>query len=260
MDNKKISKTIHYCWFGRGKKSELFYKCLESWRKYCPDYEIKEWNEDNFDINLCNYTKQAYDKKKYAFVSDVARVWIVYNYGGIYLDTDVELVSDISSLLHYSAWYASESAKSVATGLGFGSIIHHYISKAILDDYMERDFVDLSPCAKLNTQVIRQVLNGFEYADKTRVYDDVIILSSQDYGSYAKHLYASSWADNSNKKDSSIRWEILHFLERPKILKYCDTHNNLLSKAYSFLLYELVACGFTHCFNLIKRKIIKKKT
>jgi mannosyltransferase OCH1-like enzyme len=258
MENTKISKTIHYCWFGKGEKPELFYKCFDTWKKFCPDYNIIEWNEENFDVNLCEYTKQAYEKKQYAFVSDVARVWIIYNYGGIYLDTDVELISDISPLLYYDAWFASESAKSVATGLGFGAKKYHFIPKAILDDYIERDFIDLSPCAKLNTQVIRQVLNGFEYADKTGVYDDVIVLSSKDYGSYANHLYASSWADNSKKKDSRFRWKLLHFLERPKILKYCDSHNNIISKAYSFLLYELIACGFKHCFGLFVKRIKKK--
>ncbi len=254
MNNTKVPKTIHYCWFGKGEKPDLFYKCYDSWKKFCPDYEIIEWNEDNFDINFCNYTKQAYEKKKYAFVSDVARVWIVYNYGGVYLDTDVELVSDISPLLQYSAWFASEGARSIATGLGFGAKKNNYITKAILDDYLKRDFIDLSPCPKLNTQVIRKVLKEFEFADKTRVYDDVIVLSSKDYAKYAKHHYAASWTDNSNKKDSSFRWKLLHCLERPKILGYCESHNNIISKSYYFLLYDLVACGFKHSVGLIINK------
>ena len=80
-----IPRIIHYCWFGGNDKSEIIRKCISSWEKYCPDYEIKEWNESNFDINMFQYTKEAYDAKKWAFVSDVARLWVVLNYGGIYM-------------------------------------------------------------------------------------------------------------------------------------------------------------------------------
>ena len=114
-----IPKVIHYCWFGGNHKSELINKCIESWKKYCPGYEIIEWNESNFDINICEYTKQAYDAKKYAFVSDVARLYIIYNYGGIYLDTDIELIRDFGDLLNYDAWFNWETERFIATSLGF---------------------------------------------------------------------------------------------------------------------------------------------
>lgn len=78
-----IPKILHYCWFGGNPKSELIEKCIESWKKYCPDFEIQEWNETNFDVQLCRYTEEAYEAKKWAFVSDVARLWVVYNRGGI---------------------------------------------------------------------------------------------------------------------------------------------------------------------------------
>ena len=86
-----IPKIIHYCWFGESEKSALHIKCIESWKKYLPDYEIKEWNESNFDVNTVAYVKQAYDAKKYAFVSDYARLYALYNFGGIYFDLDVEV-------------------------------------------------------------------------------------------------------------------------------------------------------------------------
>ncbi len=94
-----IPKKIHYCWFGRGEKSKKIKKCIESWRKYCPDYEIVEWNEDNFDVYQNAYTKYCYDNKKYAFLSDYARLLIVYFEGGIYYDTDVEVIKPINDLL-----------------------------------------------------------------------------------------------------------------------------------------------------------------
>ena len=87
-----IPKKIHYCWFGRGQKSELILRCIESWKKYCPDYEIIEWNEDNLDISSCDYAREAYEEKKWAFVSDYARLCALKEYGGIYLDTDMQLL------------------------------------------------------------------------------------------------------------------------------------------------------------------------
>ena len=87
-----IPKKIHYCWFGKGRLTDSAYKCIESWKKYCPDYEIIEWNEENFNVNICDYTKEAYENSKWAFVSDYARLWILYNEGGIYFDVDVELM------------------------------------------------------------------------------------------------------------------------------------------------------------------------
>ena len=94
-----IPKKIHYCWFGRGEKPKDALKCIESWKKFCPDYEILEWNEDNFDLTQNRYMKEAYEAKKWAFVSDYARLKIIYDNGGIYLDTDVEIIKPIDDLL-----------------------------------------------------------------------------------------------------------------------------------------------------------------
>ena len=87
-------KVIHYCWFGGNPKSELILKCIDSWKKICPDYKIIEWNEDNFDVNCCLYVKEAYTAKKWAFVSDYCRFHVLYHYGGIYLDTDLNRTTE----------------------------------------------------------------------------------------------------------------------------------------------------------------------
>ena len=100
-----IDKVIHYFWFGENEKDELVKKCIASWKKYCPDYKIVEWNESNFNINLFKYASQAYKEKKYGFVTDPARFYIIYNYGGIYLDTDVELKESLDDFLKYEAWF-----------------------------------------------------------------------------------------------------------------------------------------------------------
>lgn len=113
----KIPKTIHYCWFGRGKKPKIAKKCIKSWKKYLPDYEIIEWNEDNFDINSNLYVKQAYEAKKYAFVTDYVRLYALYNYGGIYMDTDVEVIKPLDKFLKYDAFTGFESEQFCVTGI-----------------------------------------------------------------------------------------------------------------------------------------------
>ena len=103
-----IPKVIHYCWFGNNPKPKMVKKCINSWKKYCSDYEIIEWNENNFDVNYCDYVKEAYEAKKWAFVSDFARLWIIYNCGGIYLDTDVEIIRNLDELLNDKAFFGFE--------------------------------------------------------------------------------------------------------------------------------------------------------
>ena len=112
-----IPKIIHYCWFGGNTLPDLEQKCIESWKKYCPDYEIKEWNEKNFDIDYCDYVREAYDKKKWAFVSDVARLYALVSEGGIYMDTDVEIINSIDSLLQYQAVSGFETDSQISSAI-----------------------------------------------------------------------------------------------------------------------------------------------
>lgn len=133
-----IPKKIHYCWFGRGEKSKLTKKCIESWKKFCPDYEIIEWNEDNVDVNLINYTKFAYENKLYAYLSDYVRLWAVYNHGGIYMDTDVELIKAPDELLKLNAYYGFEGDEFINTGVGFGAEQGHQSVKFMLKKYEDR--------------------------------------------------------------------------------------------------------------------------
>lgn len=130
-----IPKKIHYCWFGRGEKPKLAQKCIASWKKFCPDYEIIEWNEDNFDIAHSDYTKFTYDHHMYAYLSDYVRLWAVEMYGGFYFDTDVELIKSLDSLLPYDAFFSFEGDKYVTTGLGFGACAHHPVLKSMLCAY-----------------------------------------------------------------------------------------------------------------------------
>ena len=104
-----IPKIIHYCWFGGNPLPPLALECIASWKKFLPDYEIKEWNEKNFDVNITPYTAEAYLQKKYAFVSDVARLIVIYEQGGIYMDTDVEVIKPLDDLLENKAYMSFEN-------------------------------------------------------------------------------------------------------------------------------------------------------
>ena len=138
-----IPKIIHYCWFGRGNLPASAKKCIDSWRKYFPDYEIKQWNEDNFEIEKFSYTREAYAAKKYAFVSDFVRFWVLYNYGGLYFDTDVEVVKDFADILQNGPFMGfelnpiNESNKRmrINPGLGIGVTPKHTFYKDLLDLY-----------------------------------------------------------------------------------------------------------------------------
>ena len=113
----EIPKIIHYCWFGRGKKTKLIRKCMKTWKKYFPEYDIVEWNEENFDINSNEYVREAYNNKKYAFVSDYARLYALYNFGGIYFDTDIEVIKNFDNIIKNMDIYAFEKEDVIMTGV-----------------------------------------------------------------------------------------------------------------------------------------------
>lgn len=145
-----IPKVIHYCWFGGNPLPELAIKCIESWKKYLPDYEIKEWNEQNFDVNRTAYSAEAYALKKYAHVSDYARFWILYNYGGIYFDTDVEVIRPIDDIIAKGTFMGFECQEgtaednpngNMAAGLGMGVYPGHPFFGAMVNFYDHYHFV-----------------------------------------------------------------------------------------------------------------------
>lgn len=155
-----IPKVIHYCWFGRNPLPALAIKCINSWKKFLPDYEIKEWNEDNFDINMIPYVKEAYESKKYAFVSDYARFWILYNYGGLYFDTDVEVIKNLDDIVAKGPFMGCEkepqkgaTTLGVAPGLGLGVAPGHSLYKEILDYYSTLHFINEDGTLNLRTVV-----------------------------------------------------------------------------------------------------------
>lgn len=207
-----IPKKIHYCWFGRGEKPKLAKKCIESWKTFCPDYEIVEWNEDNFDVNMNAYTKMCYEQKNYAFLSDYVRLVAVFENGGIYFDTDVEAVKPFDELLPNKAFFGFETKDYVNTGHGFGAEAKAEIVKALIDAYDR--VIDgqhgTVGCPVLNTEAL--VKNGFEMNGKTQTRNGVIVYA-KDYfnpfndntgvltktdNTYSIHWYGKTWWDRKD--------------------------------------------------------------
>lgn len=173
----RIPKVIHYCWFGKSEKPKLAKKCIDSWKKYGQDYEIIEWNEDNFDVNCNAYTKWCYENKKYAFLSDYVRLLVVYKYGGIYFDTDVEVIRNLDFLLNDIAFFGFETDGTeslnlknchdnsgqncglVASGLAFGSVARGLALQTMLQEYEQ--VLDgkhgVVMCPKLNTAALEKI-------------------------------------------------------------------------------------------------------
>lgn len=151
MDNR-IPKVIHYAWFGRGEKPESVKKYMESWKLHMPDYEIIEWNEENFDIDEYKYAREAYDAKKYAHVSDVLRLHVLYNFGGIYMDTDVEVIKSFDDLLSNSGFSGFESDTRIPTGTMAAEKNNRWIYEQ-LEIYKKISFLDEYGKPNLTTNV-----------------------------------------------------------------------------------------------------------
>ena len=218
-----IPKIIHYCWVGNAPKPKSVLYCIESWKKFCPDYEIKEWNESNYDFSKNHYMKQAYDAKKWGFVPDYARLDIIYQYGGIYLDTDVELVKSFDELLDQDAFMGFENTGDgeyfVNCGQGFGAVPKHEIIRAARDLYDDLDFINSDGTLNMlasphyTTQTLCEF--GLEQKDKEQkllnmtIYkSDVLCPKNFRTGklnvtdkTISIHHFTASWLDDQIKKE-----------------------------------------------------------
>lgn len=207
-----IPKKIHYCWFGHGEKPKLAQKCIASWREYCPNYEIIEWNEDNFDIQAHPYAAYCYAQKKWAFLSDYVRLVVIEQYGGIYFDTDVELLRSPDFLMEYEAFYGFENDSHVNTGQGFGSQAHHPTLLAMLDEYRqlqmdENGVYPIIGCPILNTQALLRYglkLNGKQQnvggaqifpVEYFNPYESATGRLNRTKKTVSVHWYSGSWMD-----------------------------------------------------------------
>lgn len=219
-----IPKKIHYCWFGRGQMPELAIKCLASWKKNLPDYEIIEWNEENFDINSNRYVKEAYESKKYAFVTDYVRLYALYNYGGIYMDTDVEVLKPLDVFLVNRAFTGCEDKSMCVTGT-LASEQHHPWIELLLQDYNDRPFIldngtfDLTVNTKIITEKTIEEYKWIPKNSHQTLKDDVNIypfdfFCAKDWrtkqvsitkDTYTVHHFSASWHTKKDKLKSKVR-------------------------------------------------------
>jgi len=213
-----IPKVIHYCWFGKGKMPALAEKCIASWKKYCPDYKIVCHNEENFDISENRYAKEAYDAGKWAFVSDYVRLKVLYENGGIYLDTDVEIIKPIDDLIEENGYMGFDDKGVVSTGLGFACEKGNDLVGKLLADYDDISFIrpdgsfDLTPCPDRNSETLKKL--GMDFSIKEQIFMGIHILP-EDYlcplkyytgkkiiteNTYSIHYFCASWTSATAKR------------------------------------------------------------
>lgn len=222
-----IPKIIHYCWFGGNPLPQSALKCIDSWRRYFPDYEIKEWNESNFDVNIIPYTKDAYEAKKYAFVSDYARFWILEREGGVYFDTDVEVIKDMTPIIEAGPYMGCELQDgTVNPGLGLAAEPHMLVYQQILDNYTKMNFFN-SDGTRNNYSMIPMITEMFREQglhEATSIQDIMgLMVYPTDYfnpldsltgrlkktaNTYSIHWYTASWADKQNVWVKNIKQRI----------------------------------------------------
>lgn len=219
-----IPKKIHYCWFGRGQMPELAINCINSWKKYLPDYELILWNEDNFDMNCNQYVKEAYEAKKYAFVTDYVRLYALYNHGGIYMDTDVEVLKPLDCFLEHRAFTGCENESMCVTGTMAAEKEHSWI-KDLLYDYKDKRFVlpDGRYNTIANTQTITEITIkkfGWRQKNEHQVLREGLIIypfevfCAKDWRTgkiqsnsetYTIHHFSASWHTKNDKFKNKIK-------------------------------------------------------
>ena len=226
----KIPKVIHYCWFGRNKLPKLARKCIKSWKKYLPDYEIIEWNESNYDISKNRYMREAYEAKKWGFVPDYARLDIIQKYGGFYLDTDVELIKCLDEYRKYPCFFGVEKPDKAALGLGFGAEPGNSIITEMLQQYDEMSFLkddgtyDLTPSPEFQTKIMNKY--GVYVVECIKQIDNKCYIFPKDYfnpynmdsglievseNTVSIHHYAGSWVDSYSKFRGKVYQLIYRF-------------------------------------------------
>lgn len=262
-----IPKIIHYCWFGGKPLGELELKCIDSWKKYMPEYEIKLWNEENYDVNKIPYIRDAYKEKKYAFVSDYARFDILNQYGGIYFDTDVQVLKPLDDIVAKGPFLGQEAgiAKlAVAPGLGMASEANNHFFASVLEYYKSLNFYKQNGEYNLVT-VVQYVTNlllerGLKQTNEIQNVEGFFIYPPEYFcpmhswtkevnitdKSYTIHLYNASWLDEEQKKkNDEIKW----------LSKFLGYYVSYLIVTYK---YQIKNQGLGSIFSFTLRKIKNK--
>lgn len=234
-----IPKIIHYCWFGRGQMPQLAHDCIASWKKYLPEYELRLWNEDNFDINSNTYTKEAYESRKFAFVTDYVRLYAMHTYGGIYMDTDVEVLKSLDCFLHLPAFSGFESDVDIPTGIMAAEKGSEW-AKIQLDYYTNKHFIkpDGTLDTTTNVTIISDIMRegGFKFNNTKQDYKGIITIYPKDVfcpksyktgkielteNTYCIHHFSGSWQTPYKK----FKLKVIRFLGP----KFMNTYERIKS-------------------------------
>lgn len=221
-----IPKIIHYCWFGGGELPAEDKKRIERWHQLCPDYEIRRWDESSYDVTKNQYMYEAYKSKKWGFVSDFARVDIIYQNGGIYLDTDVELLKRPDDLLKYNGFFGFESEDGINLGQGFGAEKRNPLLKEMLDFYENKKFIvdgkmDLTPSPKFTTEIMQQ--NGFSLSNKKQEINHNVLFPTEYFcprnlitgelkitsNTISIHCFSGSWLKEYQRRDTQLKFKLI---------------------------------------------------
>jgi len=220
-NNMMIPKIIHYCWFGKNLIPEEFQKYIAGWKEKCPDFEIIKWDETNYDVSKNQYMKQAYEAKAWGFVPDYARKDIIYEYGGIYLDTDVEVIKNLEDLLYQDGFCGFENFEKINFGLGFGAKKHLPIMKDLRDMYNNMEFKYNKRAEMLigpDYETLKLKERGlksdgtYQQVENLTVYPTDVLSGTNSFtdeslvteNTYTVHHYAGTWVDDEyrNNKDN----------------------------------------------------------
>lgn len=264
----RIPKIIHYCWFGGNPIPEKIKNYIKSWEKYCPDYEIKEWNESNFDINSNTFIREAYEAKKWAFVTDYVRLYVLYNYGGIYMDTDVEVLRNLDVFLEKHAFSGFESNAAIPTGI-MACEKYFKLYKEFLDYYNDKHFIlsngefDMTTNVEIMTKICLSkgltLNNKMQMLEGWTLYpNDFFSPKNHDTGkikitdnTYTIHHFTGSWLNDDDKERKRYR----DFFTRVCGKIFGDKYGYNIGKVIYKIVYSIVhpVKSFKH-FRKVKKK------
>jgi len=217
-----IPKIIHYIWVGGNPLTPLAEKCIESWKKFCPDYEIKRWDETNFDVNQNKYCKEAYESKKWAFVSDFIRLKVLHDFGGIYMDTDVEVIKPLDEYLVHPAFSGFENEEMIPTGIMASEKENKWIAN-LLSDYDNRNFIKEDGSFDLTTNVVsitnktKEMYPNLSLDNNYQEFEDVVFYPKDFFCPIDYNTHELIKTENTH----TIHWFAGSWLPKPTFKQKC---------------------------------------
>lgn len=261
-----IPKKIHYCWFGNNPKPKIVETCIASWEKYLPDYEIIEWNESNFDVNQNDFVKTAYQNKKWAFVSDFARAKALYENGGFYLDTDMEVKNTLNDFLHHRAVCGFE-IKGIPYSAFWGIEKGHILAQKIMNYYLTNQYAE-EPNTAIFSRLLVDEFGADAQKDEYQNLKEGIALYPSTYFSldlpinYVTHHFSGSWHDSWTSEKNTYKEMVNMYGVLNAVLNEKTAKEKVKNVVYNHKIIEikqvLDQIPTRYIFNYLIEKIFKR--